>query len=167
MRVLATLALFSLLTFSTGCATLFTGTSDTITFESEPSGARVLVDGLSIGRTPVTTSVKRPGLGGSKLVTMQLDGYEDMTFQLDSSFNVISVLNLTNLLGWGIDVVTGAIGKYDRRFYSMELDRDVAMNLNDLPRTAEGALIVPQLEEGETSLAIVDEAAGLQIVFKK
>ena len=45
-----------------GCATLFSGTEETITFNSEPSGAAVVIDGLTVGHTPLTIEVDRPGL---------------------------------------------------------------------------------------------------------
>lgn len=103
-----------------GCATLFSGTSDTLTFESQPAGALVVIEGVDRGRTPLTTSVSRD-IGGTD-VMYRLDGYETRTFELGQEFNTTAI--------WGIfcfplcpvvDVLTGAIMKYDPTTYSLEL----------------------------------------------
>jgi hypothetical protein len=36
----------------------------------------------------------------------------------------VSILNLGNILGWGIDIVTGAVFKYDRKAYDIELTKN-------------------------------------------
>jgi hypothetical protein len=36
----------------------------------------------------------------------------------------VSILNFGNLLGWGIDIVTGAVFKYDRKAYDIELTKN-------------------------------------------
>lgn len=161
MRVLRLVPLAAVLVMASGCATLFTGTSDTISFNSEPDGADVMIDGFIVGQTPVTLPVKR-SLSG-KTVTMSLDGYNPVTFQLSNTFNIISVLNLSNIIGWGVDAVTGAVMKYDRPVYTVDLDRgSVAHNIQDLETTEDGALIVPVADGPVT---VVDEAAGIGIVF--
>ncbi|GAB3563361.1 hypothetical protein GCM10027578_06900 [Spirosoma luteolum] len=101
------------------CATLFTGTRDVVRFESKPAAARVRIDGLDVGRTPVDVSVQRTL--GSKLVTMELDDFESRTFQLNKEFNAVSVLNLFGLVGWAVDAATGAMMKYSQKLYTIEL----------------------------------------------
>ncbi|GAB3037128.1 PEGA domain-containing protein [Spirosoma pulveris] len=108
------------------CATLFTGTKDTIHFESQPSGAKVQIQGLDVGRTPVDVPVTRSI--AARTVTMNLDGYHPRTFDLTKEFNAVSVLNLFGILGWGIDVATGAVMKYDQKAYSMELEKKKETN---------------------------------------
>jgi uncharacterized protein YceK len=119
----AVVVLISLAT--TGCATLFSGTEDTVTFQSSPAGAEVYIDGLSRGTTPVTTEVKR-SVGG-ETVTLRLDGHESRTFSLSQSFNMIALANLFCLWGvvicGGVDVLTGAVMEYDQTVYDIELDR--------------------------------------------
>jgi len=45
-----------------GSATLISGTTDTLSFQSDPSGAMVYLDGQPIGTTPMSLSVKKkPG----------------------------------------------------------------------------------------------------------
>jgi hypothetical protein len=102
------------------CATLFTGTRDTIHFESQPSGAKVRIDGLDMGRTPLDLSVKRSL--NEKVVNMSLDGYETRNFPLTSEFNAVSILNLFGLIGWAVDAATGSLMKYNMKAYTIELE---------------------------------------------
>lgn len=115
------LALLTVL-FTTSCATIFTGTSDKITFQSNPSGATILIDGAQVGQTPATVSVSRFGLIG-KTVTLKKDGYHDATFQLQKTFNMVSILSiLIAVLPVIIDVVTGAILKHSPVLYYRDLE---------------------------------------------
>lgn len=102
------------------CATIFTGTKDTIRFESQPAGAKVRIEGIDVGRTPVDAVVKRSI--SDKTATMTLEGYDSRTFELSKEFNAISILNLFGLVGWAIDAATGSLMKYDQKLYNIELE---------------------------------------------
>lgn len=104
------------------CATIFTGTKDRITFNSTPSGATIYKDGVEQCKTPCTLKVKR-SLGDTEM-EYKLDGYETRLITLDKEFNIISVINLGNLLGWGIDALSGAVMKYDRKVYDITLSKN-------------------------------------------
>lgn len=104
------------------CATIFTGTKDTIRFESKPAGAKVRIEGIDVGRTPVDAVVKRSI--NDKTATMTLEGYDSRTFELSKEFNVISILNLFGLVGWAIDAATGSLMKYDQKVYTIELETE-------------------------------------------
>lgn len=56
------------------CATVFTGSRQTIQIDSEPAGAEVLVDGVHMGETPTPVRVKKQFRG--QLITLKADGYE-------------------------------------------------------------------------------------------
>lgn len=103
------------------CATVFTGTKDRITFNSNPSGATIYKDGVEQCKTPCTIKVKR-SLNDTD-IEYKLDGYETRLITLDKEFNIVSVVNLGNLLGWGIDALSGAIMKYDRKVYDITLSK--------------------------------------------
>jgi len=34
------------------------------------------------------------------------------------------VINLTSIIGWGVDAATGALMKYDRKGYDIKLDKE-------------------------------------------
>ena len=108
--------------FLTSCATLFSGTTDKIYFETDPSKAKVLVGGLEKCKTPCTVTIKRSL--SSETVMFKKDGYDTRSIELDQSMNTTSFLNLFNLLGWGIDAATGALKKYDPKSYMIDLDKE-------------------------------------------
>jgi hypothetical protein len=104
------------------CSTLFTGTKQTVQISSKPPGAKILVDGIDRGTTPSMVKLKKCADG--QTITLKLDGYETKNFQPQTSFNAVSILNLFNVFFWGIDVVSGAVYKYDPKFYDIELDKN-------------------------------------------
>ena len=169
-RVLPSAALLCLLLLA-GCATIFSGTSDEIHFESEPPGAEIYVDGLQRGETPATIDIDRPGLGETT-VTLRMEGYADRTFELEKEFTDVSVLNLTSPLGWAIDIATGAVTHYAREGYLIELDPETAVNLplEELPQDASGAFVVPSMPGGQAArrgVVVEDRQNGVAYVFEK
>jgi hypothetical protein len=120
MKNLSTILLAATMLFMSSCATVFTGTKDTISFNSTPSGAMIYIDGVEQCKTPCTMRVKR-SLNDTS-VEFKLDGYETRLITLSKDFNVVSIINLGNLLGWAIDGVSGAVMKYDRKSYDITLD---------------------------------------------
>jgi hypothetical protein len=121
--------------FMTSCATIFTGTKDTIRFDSTPQGAKVYIDGLKVCKTPCTTQVKRSL--SDKLAEMKLDGYETRVITLDREFNAVSIINLGFLIGWGIDAATGSLMKYDKKGYDIELEKDNRTSMLENPSKIE------------------------------
>lgn len=105
---------------SSGCATLFSGSSDEISFTSEPAGARVLIDGDEIGATPLTYEVERQTFRRSEVV-IQKPGYRSEKFPLKKTLDTIALLNCTSLLSWGTDALTGAMMEYSPNKYFVEL----------------------------------------------
>ena len=146
----------------TSCATILSGTSDDITFNSDPSGAAIMLDGLKVGKTPATVSIKRPGFG-NKEITLKLDGYEDRTFMLQKEFNTMAICNLAGWPGWVIDIITGSVMKYSKTNYDLDLDPK-AFNLNELEKDQLGRYIVPDVLN--RSVLVYDEEMGVEIYFQ-
>ena len=42
-----------------GCATLFVGDKQSLTFDSEPAGAQIIMNGRPMGVTPATITIKK------------------------------------------------------------------------------------------------------------
>ncbi|MFN5711152.1 MAG: PEGA domain-containing protein [Bacteroidota bacterium] len=102
------------------CATIFTGTKDRISFNTTPPGAMIYIDGLEQCRTPCSILVKRR-LEDTE-VEFKLDGYDTRIIKLSKDLNIMSVFNLGNLIAWGIDALSGAVMKYDRKSYDIILE---------------------------------------------
>jgi hypothetical protein len=144
-----------------GCATVFTGTKDMVTFNTNPEGATILINGLPRGTTPATIAVERPGLN-SNTVTLRKAGFQDITFVMTKTFNVVSVVNLGFIIGWGVDMISGSMMKNDQLGYTLDLEKrraqvgnsvsaDRIAFLHELPRNAAGEHIV----DSSGSVAIV------------
>ena len=128
MKNLSVIMLVATMLFMTSCATLFTGTKDRITFNSNPAGATIYIDGVEQCTTPCTMKVKR-GLKDTD-VEIKLDGFETRVITLSKEFNLVSVVNLGNLVGWGIDALSGAVMKYDKKTYDITLENKKTSVIN-------------------------------------
>ena len=58
-KIIIRLSILSALIIFTSCASIFKGTSQTINFDSSPSGATVFLDGERVGVTPLNLSLKK------------------------------------------------------------------------------------------------------------
>src|SRR5262245_57659387 len=96
---------------ASGCATIFSGTSQSLQVSSEPSGARVFVNGSLAGNTPTMITMKK---GEPVTIVGQYPGLPDATVVVGKQVDAMAVLNLFDLLGWLIDMSTGAMWKFDR-----------------------------------------------------
>lgn len=65
------------------CASIMTGKMQSVTFNSEPQGAKVIVDGRNVGTTPITTEVFRK----SEIITFSLDGYQEYQLKVKRASN--------------------------------------------------------------------------------
>ena len=79
------------------------------------------IDGLKHTNVtfPYTTKVRR-GFDET-IVKVEAPAYNTETIIINKNFNAVSVLNLTDILGWGIDAATGAITKPEFKFYEINM----------------------------------------------
>jgi hypothetical protein len=101
---------------STSCATIFSGTTQDVVFNSNPPGAKVtiFVDGVSssVVTTPSTVNLSR---GKKVRVDFVADGYAPLSMALEKGTAGWYWANLItmNLIGMVIDLVDGAAYKFD------------------------------------------------------
>ena len=161
MKILLNIFIIILITiFGVSCASLISGTSQDIHINSNPEGATIFDGGLKVGRTPATITIKKSGLG-DKEITLTLEGYERRTFVLRKSFDAVAILNLAGILGWAVDFATGAIMKYDRTNYDIDLDPK-AFNIEELEKDQLGRLIIPN---EENSVIVYYKDADIKLLF--
>ncbi len=115
-------ALFAMVAIAllSGCATIITGSSQEMSFQSSPDEVTVTVGDRVIGKTPITIRLdKKTG----QAVTFTKDGYEPVTMPLSTQLepwffgNVV----LGGLLGSTTDGVSGAINQYSPNQYMVTL----------------------------------------------
>ena len=108
----------------TSCATVFCGTKANVTFDCNVNQpATLVIDGRKHKNVefPYTTKVER-GFDTS-IVKGQMEGYSTEMIYVDKKFNWVSILNLTDILGWGIDVVSGAVTKPEYNYYEFQFEK--------------------------------------------
>jgi hypothetical protein len=103
--------------FLSGCASIINGTSQDLTFNSNPEGAKVYLDGKIIGVTPFTFAAQK-----NKYDTMRIEkeGYASINRDLNKTFDGVAVINIF----WDLsttDALTGAIYQYDESSYFIEM----------------------------------------------
>ncbi|WP_316846182.1 PEGA domain-containing protein [Pedobacter psychrodurus] len=120
MKRIFNIAAVSATLLLSSCATIFTGTTQTVQINSNPPAAAIEVDGVKTGVTPMAVSLKKGFTG--QTISLKLDGYETKTFQPQTTFNPVAILNVIGLFGFAIDAATGSMMKYDPKVYEFTLE---------------------------------------------
>ncbi len=105
----------------TSCATIFCGSKTKVTFNSDiQERATLTIDGVKHTNVtfPYTTKIRR-GFDET-VVKAEAPSYLTETVIINKSFNAVAVLNLVDVLGWGIDAATGAMTKPEFKFYDID-----------------------------------------------
>ncbi|MGB7650417.1 MAG: PEGA domain-containing protein [Gallionella sp.] len=117
------LVLLSLVVLSlTGCASVLKGTDQVLTFTSDQDGAQVLLDGVSVGVTPLSMKVKK---NSKSTVMVKKDGFRTQTMPLDKKYDGVALLNIF----WDFsttDLITGAAYEYEPNTYYFKLLKEDA-----------------------------------------
>src|SRR6266581_3284803 len=102
-RLLLALPLVSALIQLSGCATLFTGTTDTLKFDANVPGVRLTIDGQYKAK-------------------FERAGYQTQEFQLKREFNYVAILDVTIIpTSGGIDLLTGSLMKFSPDEYHVQM----------------------------------------------
>lgn len=106
---------------ASGCASIVDGSSQVVSFNSNPNSARVLVNGTEIGKTPLSTQIKR---SGDTVVLFRKDGYEDQTVSLQTKLNPWFWGNILcgGTIGSTTDGLSGAVREYAPNSYYATLE---------------------------------------------
>ena len=84
VEMLFRLSILVLAMVASGCATIIDGSSQPVTFNSSPNGARIYVNGMELGTTPLTMAVKR---SKTTMLMAKKNGYEDQSLMLQTKTN--------------------------------------------------------------------------------
>jgi len=121
MKKLSMSLVFSSIILFSSCASIFTGSKRSVLFESNPSGAKVYVNGFEQGITPTQIKVK-----ADDRIDFRLDGYKERVVVMDSNFNLVAILNGISIIGWGIDALTGSLKRVDTKYVKVDLESESA-----------------------------------------
>ena|SRR6476661_5749479 len=105
------------LALNSACATILSGSSQKVKFDSNVESATV-----SVGDKTCTTPCEiKLDKGEVYTAKFQKTGYEPKSVPLDKSFNPIAILNLIGLIGWVVDASTGAVNNINPGAVSADL----------------------------------------------
>ena len=124
-KIIKLFASVSCIAYFIGCATIARGTSQTITINSNLSGASIELDGVPVGVTPFTGKIKK---GKDKTLKVHKEGYIAQSFTLEREFDFLASLAgnilLGGTLGTTTDWATGAMWLYNPTTYFIQLQED-------------------------------------------
>ncbi len=113
------------------CATILTGTTQRVTIDSTPPGANIIVDGYLMGTTPARVRLDRDFnaiIDDGKDISLELEGYYPDGYFLGADLEPTTILNVFCPVGFALDIVSGAIMKYDTDYYNF-----ILLPTEDLP----------------------------------
>ena len=94
-----------------GCATIISGENQTVTIQSVPDGAEVVINGVVKGKTPITFPLKRED---GSVLELRKEGYKTHSGILHTELNAMFWGNILigGLVGSTTDTVTGSSREY-------------------------------------------------------
>lgn len=110
---------------TTSCATIISGSKQTIKFASTPSEATVFIDEVEVGKTPYETKLERKR---DYHVMIKLDGYKSYETKLTKKFNAWYLGNIAfgGIIGLIIDPITGAMYNLTPKELNAQLEQGTA-----------------------------------------
>ena len=111
------------LLFLQSCATIVSGSRQTIKFNSVPASATVFINEVEIGKTPVEKDLKR---NQEYQVLIKMDGYKTYKTTLSKKFNEWYIGNIVfgGIIGLVVDPITGAMYKLSPNELTTRLEKD-------------------------------------------
>lgn len=105
------------------CGTLFTPTRQSIVFTGLPETA-IYDNGKKLGeiKEDGETTIKIRKRISKKMLVAKKEGYKNEHIALYTTLNPVSIINLTNIIAWGIDLGTGKCCKYDEDIVYIEME---------------------------------------------
>lgn len=115
----------STILMTTSCATIISGSKQTVKFSSTPSEATVFIDEVEVGKTPYETKLERKR---EYAVMIKLDGYKPYETKLTKKFNAWFLGNIAfgGLIGLIIDPITGAMYNLTPKELNAQLEQGTA-----------------------------------------
>lgn len=98
------------LIFTSSCATIISGSRQVVKINSNPGSAKVYINEVEVGTTPVEKNLKR---NQEYNILIKLDGYKSYETLLEKKFNAWYLGNILigGVIGLVVDPITGAMYK--------------------------------------------------------
>ncbi len=116
------LVLFAALILTlSACGTLFSGSTQDISFDSNQKNVKIYVDGMEICKTPCIFPLERKS--STVIIRAQKEGFEDKQIILRTNLNKLAILNLTSWPSWLTDVASGGMWQYNRDGVYIDMEK--------------------------------------------
>jgi hypothetical protein len=109
-RVFSPVAAVACIFLLANCGTIIHGTTQEVSISSNPTNARILVDGQPIGQTPATLDLKRKD---KHTVRLELGGYQPYEMAMSRSVSgwIAGNILFGGLIGLAVDAISGGMYK--------------------------------------------------------
>lgn len=124
----------------TSCATIVSGSKQTVKFNSTPSEAKIFINEVEVGKTPFETKLERKK---EHSIVIKLDGYKPYQTTLTRKFNAWYLGNILfgGIIGLIIDPITGAMYNLTPEEINAQLENGTAFK-----STKDGVFIAVNLQ---------------------
>jgi len=134
----------ALMSITSGCATMISGTSEPVTINSSPDGASITQNGIILGKTPTTISLKREA---NPVLELSKEGYQKQSVPLNTSFNPWVLSNviwcMSCVLSTTTDYASGAAWQYaPNHYYSILYPEGTTPSPSDVKKNNARAYII-------------------------
>lgn len=96
-----------------GCALIATGFNQNVEIVTNVPGSKVYVNGNLVDSTPCAVKVRR-SLRNNTIIEVKKDSFESQSFELKKKFNEHAALNFILPWNWAIDLLSGAVVRYEQ-----------------------------------------------------
>jgi len=105
-----------------GCATIMEGKTQSVTFNSVPSGADVYLNGRHLGKTPLSITIDKPKENGQ--LKFSKKGYKDIELVANKKMSSWLLGNIIfgGTFGTSTDYASGAMYEYEPNNYQVTLE---------------------------------------------
>lgn len=122
-KKILSLAMISLVTMIfSGCATVLNDKTQPVSFNSIPEGAKVIVNGRLIGKTPMSFNVER---NNDAILRIEKKGYETVQQPLNTEISAAFFGNILigGVLGSTTDATNKKMYEFSPNHYTIELKK--------------------------------------------
>ena len=130
-KVLFFASSFVLILILLGCSTMIHGTRQNVGISSNPSGAKVTIDGQTFGNTPLIVELSRKD---NHIIKIELEGYlpYETTLRRKVSAWVVGNIVFGGPIGLAIDAISGGMYELTPEQIQAELKKsEMGINLDD------------------------------------
>lgn len=115
--------------FTSGCATIVSGSTQLVSFTSNPEGATIELDGRTLGKAPLTVTIKKKS---GQRIAASLPGYKTVALPLETRQNGWFWGNIVfgGFVGSTTDGISGAVTEYSPSHYMISLPREGSTHLD-------------------------------------